>query len=45
MRRLAVGQAKERAKDTVAGMVRTNKLEADVQAGTTFAELFKGTDR
>lgn len=34
-----------RVDETVAGMIRTNKLEKEVQQGTTFVDLFKGSDR
>jgi len=45
VRRLASRSGKNRAKDTVSSMVRTNQLEIDVSAGTTYLDLFRGTDR
>ena len=44
VRRLASGLMRDDAGDTVAGMIRTNQLELDVSSGTTFKDLFKGTD-
>jgi SP family general alpha glucoside:H+ symporter-like MFS transporter len=36
---------KDRARDTVAMMVRTNQLEIDVSEGTRYIDCFRGTDR
>lgn len=42
--RLSPKSTKERSKDTVSAMVRTNQLEKDVSAGTSFLDCFRGTD-
>lgn len=42
--RLSPNATKDRAKDTVSAMVRTNQLEKDVSSGTSFLDCFRGTD-
>ncbi|KAK4687230.1 MFS transporter, SP family, general alpha glucoside:H+ symporter, partial [Tremellales sp. Uapishka_1] len=44
VRRLAAVRDRSRAQDTVAAMVRTNQLEEEAIAGTSFADCFKGTN-
>lgn len=45
VRRLARADEKDRAKDTVALMILTNQHEIDHAIGSSYADLFKGTDR
>lgn len=42
--RLAPAQEKDRIKDTISTMIRTNELEKDVSAGTSWIDCFRGTD-
>ena len=44
VQRLATRDMKDRARDTVAMMVRTNQLEVDVSEGTSYIDCFRGTD-
>ena len=44
VRRLASVEMRDRAKNTVAMMVRTNQLEVDVSVGTRYIDCFRGTD-
>lgn len=44
IRRLAVPEMRERARDTVAMMIRTNQLELDVSEGTGYIDCFRGAD-
>jgi SP family general alpha glucoside:H+ symporter-like MFS transporter len=43
-RRLTPAATKDRSKETVSSMIRTNQLEKDVSSGTSFLDCFKGTD-
>jgi SP family general alpha glucoside:H+ symporter-like MFS transporter len=43
-RRLTPAATKERSKETVSSMIRTNQLEKDVSSGTSFFDCFRGTD-
>ncbi|ORX40328.1 general substrate transporter [Kockovaella imperatae] len=44
VRRLASADMRDRARNTVAMMVRTNQLEVDVSEGTRYIDCFRGTD-
>lgn len=43
-RRLTPAATKDRSKETVSSMIRTNQLEKDVSSGTSFLDCFRGTD-
>lgn len=44
VRRLGSASQRENAKATVAMMVHTNELEKNIDAGTSYADCFKGID-
>ena len=45
LKRLTVGEQNSNTRQTIAMMVHTNEIEKEVEAGTSFLDCFKGTNR
>ncbi|KAI5293911.1 hypothetical protein KEM52_005028 [Ascosphaera acerosa] len=45
LQRLTAGEQRQKSKQTVAMMIQTNELEAEAEAGSSYIDCYKGTNR